>query len=81
MRMPGRPRARKIPTNLSVGSDLVSRARSMKINLSKVLEDALEHAIRERERESWLAENRDAIADYNASVARRGVFSDGWRRF
>lgn len=72
---------RKTPTNLSVRADLVRRAREIHLNMSKVLEEALERAIREHERAAWLAENETAIADYNAQVARRGVFSDDWRKF
>ena len=71
----------KVPTNLSVRSDLVRKARAFKLNLSEVLERALEYAFRERARRSWLQENEDAIDDYNEQVEKRGVFSDGWRRF
>ena len=72
---------RKTATNLSLRADLVRRARELKINLSAVLEAALEQAVRAAEREAWLAENAEAIDDYNARVAKRGVFSDDWRRF
>ncbi len=75
------PRARKTPTNVSVRSDLVRRARELRLNLSQVLEDALEELIRQRERAAWLARNEDAIAAYNDKVAARGVFSDDWRQF
>lgn len=74
-------RRRKVATNLSVRADLVRRARALKLNLSEVLETALDRAIRESEREAWLAGNREAIAGYNALIAKRGVFSDDWRRF
>jgi post-segregation antitoxin (ccd killing protein) len=30
---------------------------------------------------AWLEENREAIDDYKAQVAKRGLFSDDWRRF
>ncbi len=71
----------KVPTNLSVRSDLVRKARSFRLNLSEVLERAIERELRERARESWLQQNEDAIDDYNAQVEKRGVFSDAWRRF
>jgi antitoxin CcdA len=74
-------RARKVASNLSVRADLVRRARALKLNLSNVLETALEQAIRDAERDAWLASNVDAISDYNAQVEKRGVFSDDWRRF
>jgi antitoxin CcdA len=71
----------KVPTNLSVRADLVRKARTLKLNLSEVLEHALEEILRQRARQSWLQENEDAIDDYNAQVQKRGVFSDDWRRF
>jgi antitoxin CcdA len=71
----------KVATNLSVRSDLVKSARAFELNLSEILEQALEQAVRERQREAWLEENEDAIDAYNARVGRRGVFSDGLRRF
>lgn len=76
-----RERQRKAPTNLSVRVDLVRKAKALEINLSEVLERALELAIRQREREAWLRDNADAITHYNDQVQQRGVFSDDWRRF
>lgn len=73
--------ARKVPTNVSVSPELVALAKARKLNLSRVLEDALERALRDSERAAWLAENEEAIEDYNARVAKHGVFSDDWRRF
>lgn len=72
---------RKVAANLSVRSDLLRAARELDLNLSEVLERALEQAVREGARRAWLAENQDAIDAYNAQVAERGVFSDEWRRF
>lgn len=72
---------RKVPTNVSLRSDLARRAKELGINLSELLEAALSESIKAAEREAWLAENRDAIDEYNARVAERGVFSDDWRRF
>jgi antitoxin CcdA len=71
----------KVPTNLSIRSDLIRLARSLNLNLSQLLEQALEQLLRERARQSWLEQNEDAIDDYNAQVEKRGVFSDGWRKF
>jgi len=80
MRMPS-PKPRKTATNLSVRADLVRRARELELNLSEVLETALARAIRDAERERWLEENREAIDEYNASITKRGLFGDDWRRF
>lgn len=73
--------SRKVATNVSLRGDLVLRARALELNFSEVFERALVAAISEAERAAWLAENQDAIADYNARIAERGAFSDAWRRF
>jgi antitoxin CcdA len=72
---------RKVPTNLTVRADLVARAKQLGLNLSQLVEGAIADAIREADRTAWLEENRDAIDDYNARIAKRGLFSDDWRRF
>jgi antitoxin CcdA len=72
---------RKTPTNLSVRTDLVKRARQLGLNLSGMLEAAIELAVLAAERETWLADNDQAIDAYNARVEAHGVFSDDWRTF
>jgi antitoxin CcdA len=73
--------SRKAATNLSVRVDLVRKAKALKLNLSELFESSLEAAIRDAEQRAWLEANSEAIEAYNAAVAKRGVFSDGWRRF
>ena len=73
--------APKKPTNLSINSDLLKKARELDINLSSGLEEALELLIKRRLNEQWLSENREAIATYNEYVEANGVFSDGIRGF
>jgi antitoxin CcdA len=79
-RLPTR-RARKTPTNLSLRADLVQRARSLDLNLSEVVERALEQAILQAEQARWLAENKDAIHYYNAFVEKHGLFGEEFRQF
>lgn len=74
-------RARKAPTNLSLRIDLVQRAKALGLNLSEVLESALEKAIREAEQARWLAENKDAIDYYNAFIEEHGMFGEEFRQF
>ncbi len=74
-------RRHKTPTNLSLRAALVQRAKRLGLNLSDVVETALEAAIRDVERASWLAENQDAIAAYNAFIAKHGLFGDDQRLF
>ena len=73
--------ARKVATNLSVRADIVRDARALGLNLSQVFEAAVSDAVRRKRQEEWLAENREAIESYNATVARNGTFSDRWRNF
>jgi len=73
--------ANKKPTNVSVNTDLLRQAKSLKINLSQVLEQRLIEIVRAQQRELWLAENQQALEDYNAYVERNGVFSDGLKQF
>lgn len=73
--------APKRPTNLSVNTDLLSKAKEMDINLSATLEQALVAALQQKQRERWLAENKAAIQIYNEQVEKYGVFSDSIRSF
>ena len=74
-------KAPKKPTNVSINSDLLSKAREMNINLSATLEYELARRIKIKQREQWLQENAKAIQAYNDFVEDEGVFSDGIRGF
>jgi antitoxin CcdA len=74
-------RTRKTPTNVSIRADLVKRAKELGLDLSGLLEDAIEQAIRVAEREAWERENAEAIDYYNAWVKKHGAFADQWRKF
>lgn len=74
-------RAKKVATNLSLRADLVTEAKALALNLSEVVEAAIEAAVREAREAVWLTENRAAIDQYNDFVASHGLFSDGRRRF
>jgi antitoxin CcdA len=73
--------ARKTPTNVSIRADLVQRAKELGLNLSGLLEGAIEQAIRVAEREAWQRDNAEAMDSYNDWVAKHGAFSDAWRKF
>ena len=74
-------RARKAPTNLSLRVDLVQRAKALDLNLSDVVEHALEQAILAAEQARWLAENAEAIDYFNKFVEKHGVFGEEFRDF
>ena len=69
------------PTNLTVNSDLLRRAKERKINVSSVLEAALAEELRVREQAEWKQANKDAIESYNKKIKEFGLFSDGLRGF
>ena len=83
MTIPGAPprETRKAPTNLSLRIDLVRRAKAVGLNLSDVVERALEKAIIEAEQARWLAENEEAIDYYNAFIEEHGMFGEEFRQF
>ena len=74
-------KAPKKPTNVSINSDLLQKAKDMKINLSATLEHALAERLRNEQRTEWLRENADAIQAYNQFVEKNGTFSDSLRKF
>ena len=73
--------ASKKATNLSINSDLLSKARKLKINLSATLEQALADELRTTERDKWLRSNKKAIDSLNELAERNGLFSDSYRNF
>ncbi len=73
--------APKKPINLSLNQDLVRAAKAYGLNVSRIAEAALAEAVRARARQDWLANNAEALDAYNEKIGRRGVFSDGHRRF
>jgi antitoxin CcdA len=73
--------APKKPTNVSINSDLLLKAKTLKINLSATLESALIELVNAKQREMWKQENQDAIAAYNQFVEENGTFGDDLRAF
>ena len=73
--------APKKATNLSINSDLLKKAKSYNINLSKSFETYLNELVRQKAEEAWKKENLKAIESFNQRVEQQGVFSDGLRSF
>ncbi len=71
--------APKKPTNLSLNSDLLVKAKALKINLSATLEQSLREKLAENEASRWAKENKLAIRAYNDFVEENGLFSDEYR--
>lgn len=73
--------APKKPTNLTVNSDLLIKAKELKINISSVLEQALAERLKQSQTDEWLTENSESITAYNKHIEQFGVFSDTLRTF
>lgn len=70
------PQVPERAANPGVDEDLLSKARELDINLSTTPDQVPVETCRKKQREQWLAENRDAMKAYNEHVDRRGVFSE-----
>lgn len=81
MNLATKPPSPKKPTNVRLNADLLAKAKSLKINLSATLEQALIAKMQEYERQQWRQENADAIQAYNEFVEQNGLFSDSVRKF
>ncbi len=73
--------APKRPTNVSLNQELVRAAKAYGLNVSRIAEAALAEAVRARAQQDWLADNAEALDAYNEKIGKRGIFSDGHRRF
>lgn len=74
-------KAPKKPTNLSLNSDLLFKCKSMNINLSATLEQALTEKLAKLQSDKWVEENKNAIVGYNSFVEEHGCFGDEYRQF
>ena len=68
------PAARRA-VNLSVRQDLVRAARKLGVNLSRLLEEAIDRQLRLQSGRKWQEENREAIKAYAERIERDGPFN------
>jgi antitoxin CcdA len=73
--------APKKATNVSINSDLLQKARELKVNLSATLESAIEEKLKVIEAEQWREDNKQSIEKYNDFVEENGLLSDEHRAF
>lgn len=66
--------ARRKPVNVSLPTDLVAEARKLKINTSRAAETGIADAVRKAREEAWKKENRQAIEEHNARIAKHGTY-------
>ena len=65
----------KKATNLSLDAATIEKAKSMGLNLSKVVNELLEKEVRRVYRLKWAERNKAAIEAYNAKIDSEGTFA------
>ncbi|CND13468.1 gyrase inhibitor antitoxin [Yersinia intermedia] len=68
--------SKKRNTNVYLSADLIAQAKALDLNLSTTLNQALELAVKEGQRDRWLKDNRAGLEALNGFVDENGLFSD-----
>jgi len=79
--MPRFDDAPKRATNLSLNSKVLDMARELGMNISQTVDALLAEEVTRRYWERWNEENKEAIAEYNARIAREGLPLAKYRSF
>lgn len=67
--------------NLTVEDEIIREAREYDLNLSRIAEDALRHAVKLERNRRWVEENRAALDAYGREVEAHGCILDDHRMF
>ncbi|KQP43173.1 type II toxin-antitoxin system CcdA family antitoxin [Pseudorhodoferax sp. Leaf274] len=73
--------APKKATNLSLNSKVLEVARELGMNLSQTVDALLLEEVKRRYWDKWNEDNKEAIAAYNARIAREGLPLARYRTF
>ena len=73
--------SRRRATNVTLPEDLVAKARSLDVSLSKACENGLTEAVRHAERAQWKVENADWIAAHRRWVEENQLPLERYRLF
>ena len=73
--------APKRATNLSLNSKVLEMARKLGMNVSQTVDALLAAEVKRRYWERWGEENKEAIAAYNARIAKEGLPLAKYRSF
>ncbi|WP_321931364.1 type II toxin-antitoxin system CcdA family antitoxin [Paraburkholderia guartelaensis] len=69
------------PTNVSLPTDLLERARELNVNVSRASERGLREEVQAAEARAWAERNADFIAEMNARIERDGLPLEDYRMF
>jgi antitoxin CcdA len=73
--------APKKATNLSLNSKVLEMARELGLNVSQTVDSLLAAEVKRLYWEKWNEENKEAIAAYNARIAKEGLPLARYRSF
>ncbi len=68
-------------TNITLAEPLLAEAKALRINISQAAAAGVARAVAEKRAEHWLAENREALDDWNACVEAHGLPLARYRSF
>ncbi len=68
-------------TNLVLDCRIVTRAKELEIDISRIAEDGIAAAVREEEARLWKIDNRESIEEWNAYVEKNGLPLGRFRQF
>ncbi len=71
----------KRATNLSLNAKVLDAARDLGMNLSATVDALLAEEVRKRYWARWNEDNKEAVAHYNARIAREGLPLARYRTF
>ena len=75
------PDATRRSTSMTLDRQVLEDARMLGVNISRAGEKGIREAIAERRRSDRLAENAEAITEYNAYIEQNGVPLAEYRKF
>jgi antitoxin CcdA len=73
--------APKKATNLSLNSKVLEMARELGMNVSQTVDGLLAAEVKRQYWEKWNEENKEAVAAYNARIAKEGLPLAKYRSF
>ena len=65
--------SKRRPVNLTIREDVLSEAKSLKLNASKAAETGIINAVKEAKAKEWLEANKQALQAHNKRVAQEGT--------
>ena len=75
------PKPQRKATNLSIDQNLIAEAKALDLNVSRMAEEGIAQAVRDRKAQLWLEENREAIEENNRYFEEHGLPLAEYRGF